>query len=254
MTQPEQSFPVVLPTNDITIPTEKVGCTFVTSHLQQFLEEYPPPSDEQAFIDVYHMLSLLDKYLYDNPKQHNHCMSSNNEYVALLKYAIHLNVHLSTFPTLWAVLSILLNIQDSYLEYVKFLQEEYNRYYADKSRKYMVNLEMKSIEIQNHMHDSVTHDFDRVSDIKDKGSTLLQGQQVEQPEGVNSAENVIDNDVVDILTLYPPWSTDSNGTGDIIIKLLVTEIEKKYNMTHQSKLKIISPMKITLMFIIETEL
>ena len=74
-TQPEQSLPVFLPTDDITMPTEKVGCIFITSHLQQFLEEYPPPLDKQAFLDVYHMLSLLGKYLYDNPKQHTHCMS-----------------------------------------------------------------------------------------------------------------------------------------------------------------------------------
>ena len=87
-------------------------------------------------------------------------MSSDNEYVALLNYAIHLNVDLSMFPTLWAVLSILLDTQDGSLEYVKFLQKEYNRYFVDKSKKYMVNLEMKSIEIQNRMHDSVTHDFD----------------------------------------------------------------------------------------------
>ena len=51
----------------------------------------------------------------------------------------------------------------------------------------MVNLEMKSIEIQNHMHDSVTQDFDRVSDFNDNGSTPLQRQQDEQPEGVNGA-------------------------------------------------------------------
>ena len=106
------------------------------------------------------MLSLLDKYLYDNPKQHTHCMSSDNEYVTLLKYAICLNIDLSTFPTLWAVLSIILDTQDGNLEYVKLLQEEYNTYYADKSRKYMVDLETKSVEIQNHMHDSVTQDFD----------------------------------------------------------------------------------------------
>ena len=143
-----------LPTDDLTIPTEKVSCIFVTSHLQQFLEEYPPPSDKQAFLDVCHMLLLLDKYLYNNPKQHTHCMSSVYEYVAMLKCAICLNVDLSTFPTLWAVLCILLDTQDSNLEYIKFLQEEYNRYYADKSRKYMVNLETKSIEIQNRMHDS----------------------------------------------------------------------------------------------------
>ena len=79
------------------------------------------------------MLSLLDKYLYDNPKQHTHCMSPDNEYVALLKYAIRLNIDLCMFPTLWAVLSILLDTQDGSLEYVKFLEEEYNRYYADKS-------------------------------------------------------------------------------------------------------------------------
>ena len=213
-TQPGQSLTVFPPTDDVTIPAEKVGCIFVTSHLQKFLEEYPPPSDKQAFLDVYHMLSLLDKYLYDNLKQHTHCMSPDNEYVALLKYAIRLNVDLSTFPTLWAVLSILLDTQDDNLEYVKFLQEEYNRYYADKSRKYMVNLETKSIEIQNCMHDSVTHDFDRVSDFNDNGLMPLQGQQDVQPEGVNSAENAIDNDIVDTLTLYPPWPTDTNDTGD----------------------------------------
>ena len=62
-------------------------------------------------------------------------MSPDNEYVALLNYAMHLNVDLSMFPTLWAVISILLDTQDGSLEYVKFLQEEYNRYYADKSRQ-----------------------------------------------------------------------------------------------------------------------
>ena len=48
----------------------------------------------------------------------------------------------------------------------------------------MEKLEKKSIEIQNRMHDSVTPDFDRVSDYTDNGSTPLQGQQDEQPEAV----------------------------------------------------------------------
>ena len=113
---------VFLPTDDVIMPTEKVGCILVTSHLQQFLEVYPPSSDKHAFLDVYYMLALLDKYLYDHPKQHTHCMSSDNEYVTLLKYAIHLNIDLSTFLTLWAVLSILLDTQDSKGEYVKLLQ------------------------------------------------------------------------------------------------------------------------------------
>ena len=64
------------------------------------------------------------------------------------------------------------------------------------------------------MHDSVTQDFDRVSDFNDNGLTPLHGKQDEWLEGVNSTENAIDNDVVDIMTLYPPWSTDTNDRGD----------------------------------------
>ena len=128
-------------------------------------------------------------------------MSSDNEYVILLNYAICMNIDLSTFLTLWDVLSILLDTQDGKHEYIKLLQEEYNTYYGDKSRKYMLNLEKKSVEIQNHMYDSVTQNFYRVSDLNDNGSTSLQGQQDEQPECVNIPGNAIDDDVVDIMTL-----------------------------------------------------
>ena len=171
------------------------------------------------------MLSLLDKYLYDNPKQHTHCMSSDNGYVTLLKYAIYLNIDLSTFPTLWAVLPILLDTQDGKSEYVKLLQKEYNTYYADKSRKYMLKLEKKSVEIQNRMHDSVTQNFDRVSGLNDNGFTPLQGQQDEQPEGGNIPGNAIDDDVVDIVTLYPPWSPDTNDRCDITNDKSIKEIQ-----------------------------
>ena len=71
----------------------------------------------------------------------------------------------------------------------------------------MEKLEKKSIEIQNCMHDSVTHDFDRASDYNDNGSTPLQRQQDEQPEAVNSVENAIEHDA----TGYPSWSTDTNN-------------------------------------------
>ena len=83
--QPEKSITELFPTDDVTIPNKKVGCIFVTRHLQQFLEGYPPTSDKQAFLDIHYMLLLLDKYLYDNPKEHTLYMSLNNEYLALLK-------------------------------------------------------------------------------------------------------------------------------------------------------------------------
>ena len=77
-TQSDQLHTLPTSTNEVRMPTEKVGCTLVTSHLKQFLENYFSSSDKQAFLDVYHMLSLLDKYLYDHPKQHTHCMLSDN--------------------------------------------------------------------------------------------------------------------------------------------------------------------------------
>ena len=95
------------------MPTKKEGCILVTSHLKQFLEDYPSSSEKQVFLDKYHMLSLLDKYLYDHLKQHTHCMSYDNEYVTLLQYTICSHIDLTTFPTLWAVLSILLETQDA---------------------------------------------------------------------------------------------------------------------------------------------
>ena len=49
----------------------------------------------------------------------------------------------------------------------------------------MMNLEKKLVEIQNYVHDSVSQNFDRVSDFNDNGLTPLQGQQDEQPEGDN---------------------------------------------------------------------
>ena len=65
------------------------------------------------------------------------------------------------------------------------------------------------------MHGSVTQYFDRVSGLHDNGSTPLQGQQDDQPEGINIPGNAIDDDVVDIMTIYPPWSRDTNDRCDI---------------------------------------
>ena len=117
----------------------------------------------------------------------------------MLKYTICLNIDLTTFPTLWAALSILLDTQDSKREYVKCLQDEYNTYYEEKSRNYMLKLEKKLVEIQNHMHDSVTQNFDSVSGLHYNGSTPSQEQGGDQPVDDNAPENAIDDDVVDTI-------------------------------------------------------
>ena len=52
--------------DDVRVPTEKVGCFQVTSQLQEFLNHFPPESKEKAFEQIYQILQVLDAYLIDN--------------------------------------------------------------------------------------------------------------------------------------------------------------------------------------------
>ena len=78
----------------------------------------------------------------------------------------------------------------------------------------MLKLEEKLVEIQNRMYDSVTQNFDRVLGLHDNGLTPSQAQQDDQPANVNLPENAIDDDVIDIRTIYPSWSMDTNDMCD----------------------------------------
>ena len=105
--------------DDVHIPTEKVGCLQVTSQLQEFLNHFPPESKGKAFEQIYQILQVLDAYLIDNQKQHLSCMSPGSEYISLIMYATKLEIDLDNFPAIWAVLSILLDTQSNELQYVK---------------------------------------------------------------------------------------------------------------------------------------
>ena len=48
--------------DEVHIPTEKVGCLQVTSQLQEFLNHFPPESIEKDFEQIYQILQVLDKY------------------------------------------------------------------------------------------------------------------------------------------------------------------------------------------------
>ena len=76
--------------DDICIPTEKVGCLQVTSQLQEFLNHFPPESIEGAFEQIYQILQVLDAYLMDNPEQHQYCMSPDSEYILLISMLLNL--------------------------------------------------------------------------------------------------------------------------------------------------------------------
>ena len=95
------------------------------------------------------------------------------------------------------------------------MQEEYNNYYEERSTGYMLKLERQSAELQNRMYDSVTHNFDRVSGLHDNGVTPSQMQDGDQIVEITAPKNAIDDDVTDIATIYPLWSTDTDDLNDI---------------------------------------
>ena len=187
--------------DDVCIPTEKVGCLQVTSQLQEFLNHFPPESIEKAFEQIYQILQVLDIYLIDNPQQHQYCMSPDSEYISLIMYATKLEIDLCNFLAIWAVLSILLDTKSNELQYVKTLQQVVNDYYEKCPMEVMRRLEQQTSEILDVMYDSVTNqNFDRVSD------------------DVDSISGVVDNDSDKIDTDYiqMPYDNDNdNATGQM---------------------------------------
>ena len=155
--------------DDVCIPTKKVGCLQVTSKLQEFLNHFPPESKEKAFEQIYKILQVLDAYLIDNLQQHLSCMSPDSKYISLIMYATKLEINLGNFPAIWAVLSILLDTQSNKLQYVKNLQQVVNDYYDKHLTEVIIRLEHQTTDIMNEMYDSVTNDnFDSVSDYTDR--------------------------------------------------------------------------------------
>ena len=160
--------------DDIHIPTEKVGCLQVTSQLQEFLNHFPPESIKKAFEQIYQILLVLDTYLIDNPQQRQYCMSPDGEYISLILYTTKLEIDLCNFPAIWAVLSILLDTKSNELQYVKKLQQVVNDYYEKCPTEVMRRLEQQTSEILDIMYDSMTNqNFDRVSDDIDRVSGVV---------------------------------------------------------------------------------
>ena len=159
---------------NVHVPTEKIGCLQVTNQLREFLIHFPPESKEKAFEQIYEILQVLNTYLIDNPQQHIHCMSPDNEYVSLIMYAITIEIDLCNFPAIWAVLSILLDTQST-LQHVKSFQQVANTYYDKHPTDVMSELEQQASIIMKAMYDSVNNehsdsvsgDIDRVSGAVD---------------------------------------------------------------------------------------
>ena len=118
---------------------------------------------------------MLDKYLVYNPKQHQHCMSPDSEYITLITYATKLEINLCNFLAIWAVLSILLDTKSNDLQYVQCLQQVVDDYYDMRTKETMTQLEQQAFKILDIMYDSMTkHNFDSISDAVDRVSDAVE--------------------------------------------------------------------------------
>ena len=114
---------------------------------------------------------MLEAYLIDNPQQHIHCMSPDNEYLLLIMYAITIEIDLCNFPAIWAVLSILPDTQNNTLQHVKSLEQVMNNYYNKRPMDIMSRLEHQASDIMKAMYDSINNDnFDSISGDTDRVS------------------------------------------------------------------------------------
>ena len=124
--------------------------------------------------DIYEILQVLNTYLIDNPQQHIHCMSPDNEYVSLIMYATTIGIDLCNFLAIWAVLSILLDTQSNTLQHVKSLQQVVNNYYDKCPTDMMSGLEQQASIIMKAMYNSINNDhLDSISGEIDRVSVAV---------------------------------------------------------------------------------
>ena len=216
--------------DQVCIPTEKVGCLQVTSQLQEFLNHFPPESVEKAFKQIYQILQVLDKYLMDNLQQHQYCMSPDSEYITLILYATKLEINLCNFLAIWAVLSVLLDTKNNDLQYVQNLQRVVNNYYDTHTTEAMRLLEQQFSEIVDVMYDSVTkQNFDRVSDDVDRVSGAVDNDfdKIDTDSIKMPYDNV--NDITTGATKYEQNMT--NISKDIDTKVTVPHDRDNNTMT-----------------------
>ena len=256
---------------NVHVPTEQVGCLQVTNHLREFLSYFPPESKEKAFEHIYEILQVLNAYLTDDPQQHIHYMSPDNEYVSLIMYANTIEIHLCNFPAIWAVLSIPLDTQSNTLHHVKSFQQVVNNYYDKHPTDVMSELEqqasiiMKAMydSINNEYSDSISGDIDRVSGAVDSDHDMNNLDRDENVMPYDKDENIMPYDEDENLMPYDkekhemPHDSDNeymsddnddgqmpakydNGYETVIDEMKYVENMKSYEQTDVGKKDVVT--------------
>ena len=136
-------------------------------------------------------------------------MTSDSEFVAFVNPAIQLALDLTTYPNIWAVLSILLEIQDVNMSYVQVMHDYYNQYYNTRTEEYLEALEKAAEQSKNNMYNNT---LDGVSAYVQQSVCNSPAQPLNQHDAnaENHTQLPYNAGFNDILTKYPAWSTDTN--------------------------------------------
>ena len=193
----------------IRVPITEVGCLSFTQMLQEYLHAYPPPSQADAYSQIQGMAQWLYMYLNKYPAQYINCMTSDSEFIAFVNRAIQLALDLTTYPNIWAVLSILLETQDINTSYVQVVHDYYNQSYNTRTEEYMVALEKSAEQSKNNMYNNT---LDGVSAYVQQPVCDPSVQLPDQQDANAESHTQLPHNACfkDILTEHPTWSTDTN--------------------------------------------
>ena len=124
------------------VPTTEVGCLSFAQMFQDYLHEYPLPSQADAFLQIQEMAQRLDLYLNRYFAQYINCMTFDSEFVAFVNHAIQLALYLTAYP------------QDVKTSYVQVMHDYYNECYNTKTQEYMRGLEQAAERSKNNMYNN----------------------------------------------------------------------------------------------------
>ena len=122
--------------------------------LQDYLHAYPPPMQADAYLQIQGMAQWLGMYLSKYPAQYINYMTPDSEFVAFINHAIQLALDLTTYPNIWAVLSVLLETQNVNTSYIQMMHDYYNQCYISRTEEYMVALKKAAEQLKNNMYNN----------------------------------------------------------------------------------------------------
>ena len=113
------------------------------------------------------------------------------------------------YPNIWAVLLILLEIQDVNASYVQTMYDYYNRCYDTRTQEYMVLIGKAAKQSKNNMYNNTLDGVSAYVQQSVCNSPVLVSDQ-QEANAKNHTQLPYHAHFNDILTEYPAWSTDAN--------------------------------------------